>query len=200
MRQFAYTMFIANNRAPLHLWQKENLVKYQKSQIVVKMIVRRCKRDERSSCRSSSHKENLTFFRKLLRFLLIIRLTFLIYRAKKNTHSVIPWPNLGIFFSAKTYWIGTHLCYPRILQPLLMYNKLKRKVKNSYFHMKCGLLGSILTLFEKECSWKVFVHREIHTRKDGMLSLDTILHYEIISKAKFHKLRILTRNCKNSSL
>ena len=39
VRQLLYTMFITNNHASFHLWQKENLVKYQK---VSKCYVRDC--------------------------------------------------------------------------------------------------------------------------------------------------------------
>ena len=39
VRELLYTMFISNNRALFYLWGKENLVKQQKSQNIIKMVV-----------------------------------------------------------------------------------------------------------------------------------------------------------------
>ena len=38
-RQLVFTIFISNNRASLHLWWGENLVKHQKSENIMKIIV-----------------------------------------------------------------------------------------------------------------------------------------------------------------
>ena len=39
MRQLVYTMLVSNNRASFQLWWKESLIKHQKSQNIMKMIV-----------------------------------------------------------------------------------------------------------------------------------------------------------------
>ena len=39
MRQLIYTIFISNNHTSIHLWGKENMVKHQTSQNIMKMIL-----------------------------------------------------------------------------------------------------------------------------------------------------------------